>query len=116
MHEHHVPAGTAPQYTCPMHPEVVRSGPGHCPKCGMALVPREAAPVNGHPDAHGPDMRVEEHRQLLWPHYLNLMLGLWLVASPRTPINCGSWPSVDSLRSSGAIWQWPGATGSAACW
>lgn len=84
MHEHHVPAGTAPQYTCPMHPEVVRSGPGHCPKCGMALVSREAAPVNGQPDAHGPDMRVEEHRQLLWPHYLNLMLGLWLVASPFT--------------------------------
>ena len=27
------------QYTCPMHPEVVQSGPGSCPKCGMALVP-----------------------------------------------------------------------------
>ena len=27
------------QYTCPMHPEVVRDGPGSCPKCGMALVP-----------------------------------------------------------------------------
>jgi Cu+-exporting ATPase len=24
-------------FTCPMHPEVVRSGPGSCPKCGMAL-------------------------------------------------------------------------------
>ena len=28
-------------YTCPMHPEVVRSGPGKCPKCGMNLVPRK---------------------------------------------------------------------------
>ncbi len=27
-------------YTCPMHPEVVRKGPGTCPKCGMALEPR----------------------------------------------------------------------------
>ncbi len=27
------------QYTCPMHPEIVRAGPGSCPKCGMALVP-----------------------------------------------------------------------------
>ena len=27
-------------YTCPMHPEVVRDNPGHCPKCGMALEPR----------------------------------------------------------------------------
>lgn len=26
-------------YTCPMHPEVVRSEPGRCPKCGMTLVP-----------------------------------------------------------------------------
>jgi Cu+-exporting ATPase len=26
-------------YTCPMHPEIVRSGPGSCPKCGMALEP-----------------------------------------------------------------------------
>jgi P-type Cu+ transporter len=29
------------QYTCPMHPEVVRDGPGSCPICGMALEPRE---------------------------------------------------------------------------
>ncbi len=28
------------EYTCPMHPEVVRSGPGNCPICGMALEPR----------------------------------------------------------------------------
>ncbi|MEW6519847.1 MAG: heavy metal translocating P-type ATPase [Thermodesulfobacteriota bacterium] len=28
------------QYTCPMHPEVVRDKPGSCPKCGMALEPR----------------------------------------------------------------------------
>lgn len=26
-------------YTCPMHPEVRREGPGACPKCGMALEP-----------------------------------------------------------------------------
>jgi Cu+-exporting ATPase len=26
-------------YTCPMHPEVRRHGPGECPKCGMALEP-----------------------------------------------------------------------------
>jgi Cu+-exporting ATPase len=27
------------QYTCPMHPEVVRDAPGSCPICGMALEP-----------------------------------------------------------------------------
>ena len=26
-------------YTCPMHPEIRRSAPGHCPICGMALEP-----------------------------------------------------------------------------
>ncbi len=31
------PKGT--KYTCPMHPEIVRDGPGSCPKCGMALEP-----------------------------------------------------------------------------
>ena len=31
----------ATQYTCPMHPEIVRSGPGQCPKCGMNLVPKQ---------------------------------------------------------------------------
>ncbi len=29
-------------YTCPMHPEVKRDGPGDCPKCGMALEPEDA--------------------------------------------------------------------------
>ncbi len=32
-------ARDAARYTCPMHPEVVRDGPGSCPKCGMALEP-----------------------------------------------------------------------------
>src|SRR4029077_19438147 len=30
---------SAQTYTCPMHPEVRQSGPGACPKCGMALEP-----------------------------------------------------------------------------
>ncbi len=32
-------------YTCPMHPEVRQEGPGDCPKCGMALEPEGAVPV-----------------------------------------------------------------------
>src|SRR5436853_5595163 len=34
------PPPAAPQYTCPMHPEVIRDKPGACPICGMALEPR----------------------------------------------------------------------------
>ena len=30
----------AMQWTCPMHPEIVRDAPGSCPICGMALEPR----------------------------------------------------------------------------
>ena len=33
------PAAAGAIYTCPMHPEVRQVGPGHCPKCGMALEP-----------------------------------------------------------------------------
>src|SRR5215213_1451421 len=32
-------ATTAQKYTCPMHPEIIRDGPGNCPICGMALEP-----------------------------------------------------------------------------
>ncbi|MHB1141702.1 MAG: heavy metal-binding domain-containing protein [Sulfuricaulis sp.] len=35
------------QYTCPMHPEVVASEPGRCPKCGMPLELR-TAPAEQH--------------------------------------------------------------------
>ena len=31
------------QFTCPMHPEIVRDGPGACPKCGMDLEPMTPA-------------------------------------------------------------------------
>ncbi|HEV8321916.1 MAG TPA: copper-translocating P-type ATPase [Myxococcota bacterium] len=37
------PPGAPVEYTCPMHPEVVRAAPGSCPICGMALEPRTIA-------------------------------------------------------------------------
>jgi Cu+-exporting ATPase len=43
------PAPVSAQYTCPMHPEIVRDKAGACPICGMALEPRE---ITGGEDAH----------------------------------------------------------------
>ena len=38
------------EYTCPMHPEIVRIGPGSCPICGMALEPKHVS-LDDKPDA-----------------------------------------------------------------
>ncbi len=44
-HPHQAETLAGGQYTCPMHPEVIRDRPGSCPICGMALEPRIPAPV-----------------------------------------------------------------------
>lgn len=41
-HKQHKAEGalkTRQKYTCPMHPQVIEDAPGHCPICGMELVP-----------------------------------------------------------------------------
>jgi Cu+-exporting ATPase len=38
------PPGTTRQYICPMDPDVLSDKPGPCPKCGMALEPKDVAP------------------------------------------------------------------------
>jgi len=52
------PGGFARKYTCPMHPEIVRDGPGDCPICGMALEPLEITAEE--PD--DPELRDMERR------------------------------------------------------
>jgi P-type Cu+ transporter len=47
------PAGTI--YTCPMHPQIRQTGPGHCPICGMALEPLLAT-AEAQPSAELADM------------------------------------------------------------
>ena len=42
--------GNEQQFTCPMHPEVIKDVPGTCPKCGMKLV---SASTNIHKEDHG---------------------------------------------------------------
>jgi Heavy metal binding domain len=45
---------SGPEYVCPMHPDIRRSGPGDCPLCGMALVAAVAAAVQQSPAAGSP--------------------------------------------------------------
>jgi Cu+-exporting ATPase len=64
----HAPRTPAPanasadaMYTCPMHPEVRRRGPGTCPICGMALEPEMPALDQG----EDPE-RVDFSRRFRW--------------------------------------------------
>src|SRR6185437_8051541 len=86
-HEHtHTTAPVGAIYTCPMHPEVRQIGPGHCPKCGMALEP--VLPGTGEDD--GGELRVLTRRfrtlvALTIPVFLLAMgphLSGWRLPSP----------------------------------
>jgi P-type Cu+ transporter len=41
------------EYTCPMHPEIIRPNPGACPICGMALEPRTISAI----EEENPELR-----------------------------------------------------------
>lgn len=46
------------KWTCPMHPEIVRDGPGSCPICGMALEPMvPSAEATANPELRDMDRR-----------------------------------------------------------
>jgi len=62
------PPGT--QYTCPMHPEIVRDAAGVCPLCGMALEP--IAPLAESPDAN--------------PELLDMTRRFWIGVALTTPL------------------------------
>ncbi|MBN9307863.1 heavy metal translocating P-type ATPase [Devosia sp.] len=53
-----VPQGT--KWTCPMHPEIVKDGPGDCPICGMALEPMVASLDDG------PNPELVDFTRRLW--------------------------------------------------
>jgi Cu+-exporting ATPase len=86
-----VPAPSAPAasvYTCPMHPEVLRSHPGVCPKCGMELEPLTVS-------AAAPNPELLEMSRRLWVSLafglpllllamLNMMLPIQHALDPRT--------------------------------
>ncbi|MFZ1069869.1 MAG: copper-translocating P-type ATPase, partial [Methyloceanibacter sp.] len=49
-------------YTCPMHPEIVKEGPGHCPICGMTLEPMGVPPEH----EHGGHLELVDFTRRLW--------------------------------------------------
>jgi len=42
VEEQNLSTSSSEQWTCPMHPEIIKDEAGACPKCGMDLVPMEA--------------------------------------------------------------------------
>ena len=68
VEEQNLTATTSEQWTCPMHPEVVKDGPGDCPICGMDLVPMK------------PDISAEEKT------YKKLLKKFWIAVAFTLPI------------------------------
>jgi Cu+-exporting ATPase len=66
------------QYTCPMHPEVLKDAPGDCPICGMALVPVGAAAAAGEDNA--------ELRDLTRRMWLGVVLSIPMVILAMSPM------------------------------
>src|ERR1035438_1991788 len=79
------------EYTCPMHPEVRQIGPGNCPKCGMALEPREATGEKENSELAGMTRRFWISLALTLPT-LSLMVSSFLRNDPLKSL-LGSGPS-----------------------
>ncbi len=64
------------RYTCPMHPEIIRMGPGSCPICGMALEPMDVfAEVEADPEYDSMRLRLWVSAALSLPVLLLSMFG-----------------------------------------
>jgi Cu+-exporting ATPase len=81
-----IPASST-EYTCPMHPEIVRQGPGSCPICGMALEPRTVTIAEDNPELRDMTRR------------------FWVSLALTVPLVCVSM-LVMAVTSSGGAWPW----------
>ncbi|MEY2511960.1 MAG: P-type Cu+ transporter [Verrucomicrobiota bacterium] len=79
-------------YTCPMHPEIERDGPGSCPICGMALEPKTISAATVEDDSELTDMT-----RRLWIGAA-LTLPVFLLAMSHLIPSAPSWMSGDASR------------------
>jgi Cu+-exporting ATPase len=71
-----IPSSKTARYTCPMHPQIVQTGPGTCPICGMALEPMDVfAAVEADPEYDSMRLRFWVGASLSLPLLLLSMLG-----------------------------------------
>jgi Cu+-exporting ATPase len=87
------PREMAAEYTCPMHPEIVRSGPGSCPICGMALEPRTATAEEVNPE-------LVDMRRRFWASVILTAPILSLMVSEMVPGK----PLQSLLGSGASVW------------
>src|SRR5687767_14037838 len=78
-------------WTCPMHPEIRRDGPGDCPICGMALEP--LAPTL----EEGPNPELADMTRRMWLcaalslPLLALTMGAELTGWEPLPMRASAW-------------------------
>ena len=68
VEEQNLTTSSAEQWTCPMHPEIIKDASGACPICGMDLVPMQ------------PDLSAEEKT------YKKLLKKFWIATAFTLPI------------------------------
>jgi len=90
-----IPQDAKGMFVCPMHPEIVQKGPGSCPKCGMALVPMDAAGEEDDSELRDLTRRLWVSAALSTPLVLMMffMPMPWVEAALATPVVWwGGWP------------------------
>ena len=108
-----VPPGSI--WTCPMHPEIRRDGPGQCPICGMALEPLEPTLEEG-PNPELIDMSrrfwvsaaftlplvaLVVASELMGVHVLAMRLSVWVQLALASPVVLwGGWPFFERMAAS----------------
>jgi Cu+-exporting ATPase len=103
--DHRQPTTDNRIYTCPMHPQIRKIGPGTCPICGMALEPLEATAEEDTTELRDMQRRFWVSAVLTAPLILIAMLRPepWVELILATPVVLwGGWPffvrAVDSVR------------------